>query len=45
MRSSRPHKSPLAAMFWSVVLLGFGQLYNLDYFIGIVLLVLEFSTT
>ena len=42
MRSSRPYKSPLAAMFWSVVLPGFGQLYNKDYFIGIVLLVLEF---
>ena len=42
MRSSRPYKSPIAAMFWSVVLPGFGQLYNKDYFIGILLLVLEF---
>ncbi|MEH7116839.1 DUF5683 domain-containing protein [Neobacillus vireti] len=42
MRSSRPYKSPNAAMCWSVVLPGFGQLYNRDYFIGIVLLGLEF---
>ncbi|PGV53344.1 DUF5683 domain-containing protein [Bacillus sp. AFS037270] len=42
MRSSRPYKSPNAAMLWSLVLPGFGQLYNKDYFIGIILLVLEF---
>ncbi|MEH7094853.1 hypothetical protein [Neobacillus vireti] len=42
MRSSRPYKSPLAAMLWSVVLPGFGQLYNRDYYIGTILLVLEF---
>ncbi|PLS01505.1 DUF5683 domain-containing protein [Neobacillus cucumis] len=42
MRSSRPYKSPNAAMFWSVVMPGFGQIYNRDYFIGMVLLGLEF---
>ena len=42
MRSSRPYKSPNAAMLWSLVLPGFGQLYNKDYFIGTILLVLEF---
>lgn len=42
MRSSRPYKSPNAAMLWSLVLPGFGQLYNKNYFIGIILLVLEF---
>ncbi|MDR4949917.1 hypothetical protein [Neobacillus cucumis] len=42
MRSNRPYKSRYAAMFWSVVLPGFGQFYNRDYFIGIMLLMLEF---
>ncbi|QCJ44791.1 hypothetical protein FAY30_24505 [Bacillus sp. S3] len=42
MRSSRPYKSPYAAMLWSLVLPGFGQLYTKEYLIGIVLLVLEF---
>ncbi|WP_160725754.1 hypothetical protein [Bacillus sp. USDA818B3_A] len=42
MRSSRPYKSPIAAMLWSLVLPGFGQLYNKDYLIGIILLGLEF---
>ncbi|MFZ7942476.1 hypothetical protein [Neobacillus sp. 19] len=42
MRSSRPYKSPYAAMLWSLVLPGFGQLYNREYLIGIALLVLEF---
>ncbi|MBO0961008.1 hypothetical protein J1P26_15005 [Neobacillus sp. MM2021_6] len=42
MRSSRPYKSPNAAMLWSLVLPGFGQLYNKDYFMGITLLGLEF---
>lgn len=42
MRSSRPYKSPLAAMLWSLVLPGFGQIYNNNYYIGTILLVLEF---
>ncbi|MEH7414354.1 hypothetical protein V7266_03555 [Neobacillus drentensis] len=42
MRSSRPYKSPRAALVWSLVLPGFGQLYNKDYFVGSLLLVLEF---
>ena len=42
MRSSRPYKSPNAAMLWSIVLPGFGQLYNKDYIIGFLLLLLEF---
>ncbi|MDV2687061.1 DUF5683 domain-containing protein, partial [Alkalihalophilus lindianensis] len=42
MRQNRPYQSPYAAMLWSLVLPGFGQLYNKDYVIGFVLLVLEF---
>ena len=43
MRNTRPYKSPNAAMFWSLVLPGFGQLYNKDYFAAIILLILEFT--
>ncbi|MGG5254712.1 DUF5683 domain-containing protein [Neobacillus sp. SM06] len=42
MRQSHDYKSPLAAMFWSAVLPGFGQLYNKEYMIGFVLIGLEF---
>lgn len=42
MRQSRQYKSPLAAMFWSCVLPGFGQFYNKDYIVGTVLIGLEF---
>ncbi|WP_066309723.1 hypothetical protein [Bacillus sp. FJAT-29814] len=42
MRQSRKYRSPWAAMLWSLVLPGFGQLYNRDYVIGIALIVLEF---
>lgn len=42
MRQSRQYKSPWAAMLWSVVLPGLGQLYNKDYLIGFLLIVLEF---
>jgi len=38
MRKTREYKSPTAAMLWSLVLPGFGQLYNKDYFVGIVLM-------
>jgi hypothetical protein len=42
MRQRREYKSPYAAGVWSVVLPGFGQLYNKDYIIGFVLLGFEF---
>ncbi|MBT2728272.1 hypothetical protein J7E63_15165 [Bacillus sp. ISL-75] len=42
MRQSRQYKSPFAAMLWSCVLPGFGQLYNKDYIVGAVLIGLEF---
>ncbi|WP_042374866.1 hypothetical protein [Neobacillus jeddahensis] len=41
MRNSRPYMSPNAALCWSMLLPGFGQLYNKDYFLGITLLALE----
>lgn len=40
----KEYKSPVAAMLWSFALPGFGQLYNRDYFIGVILLIIEFST-
>ncbi|MDN3019168.1 hypothetical protein PH210_23630 [Paenibacillus sp. BSR1-1] len=42
MRQTRQYKSPNAAMLWSVVLPGFGQLYNKDYLVGFALIALEF---
>jgi hypothetical protein len=42
MRHRREYKSPYAAAVWSMVLPGFGQLYNKDYIIGFVLLGFEF---
>jgi hypothetical protein len=42
MRQKLVYKSPLAAMVWSVLLPGFGQLYNKQYFIGVVLIGCEF---
>ncbi|MEH7127498.1 hypothetical protein V7103_04645 [Neobacillus drentensis] len=42
MRQSQQYKSPYAALFWSCVLPGFGQIYNKDYIVGAVLIVLEF---
>ncbi|MGG3471098.1 DUF5683 domain-containing protein [Neobacillus pocheonensis] len=42
MRQSRQYKSPNAAMMWSLVLPGLGQLYNKDYLIGFALIGLEF---
>jgi hypothetical protein len=41
MRQRRGYKSPVAALVWSLVLPGFGQLYNKNYFIGGVLIVFE----
>lgn len=37
-------QSPWAALLWSLALPGFGQLYNRDYFIAVVLITLEFYT-
>jgi hypothetical protein len=42
MRRKTEYKSPYAAAVWSMVLPGFGQLYNKDYIIGFVLLGFEF---
>lgn len=37
-------RMPYAALLWSAMLPGFGQMYNRDFAVGAVLLVLEFST-
>jgi len=37
------YKSPWAALFWSIAIPGFGQLYNRDYLLGIILLLWELS--
>jgi hypothetical protein len=42
MRQRHEYKSPYAAAVWSMVLPGFGQMYNKDYIIGFVLLGFEF---
>lgn len=42
LRQRREYKSPYAAAVWSIVLPGFGQLYNKDYIIGFVLIGFEF---
>jgi hypothetical protein len=42
MRRKTEYKSPYAAAVWSMVLPGFGQLYNKDYIIGFVLIGFEF---
>ncbi|WP_269409475.1 hypothetical protein [Lentibacillus daqui] len=41
MGKKENYKSPVAALLWSLALPGFGQLYNKDYFLGIVLMVWE----
>jgi hypothetical protein len=41
MRQTREYKSPYAAAVWSMVLPGFGQFYNKDYLIGLVLIGFE----
>jgi hypothetical protein len=38
MRQKREYKSPYAALLWSMVLPGCGQLYNKDYCVGIILI-------
>src|SRR5438128_550588 len=38
MRQNREYKSPYAAMLWSLILPGFGQLYNKDYLVAFVLM-------
>lgn len=38
MRQSRQYLSPNAAMMWSLVLPGFGQIYNKDYIVGFILM-------
>jgi hypothetical protein len=42
MRQRTEYKSPYAAAVWSMILPGFGQMYNKDYIIGFVLLGFEF---
>ncbi|WP_100010167.1 hypothetical protein [Lentibacillus sediminis] len=41
MRKDDTYKSPVAAMLWSFALPGFGQIYNRDYFLGLLLVVWE----
>ncbi|MGX6445611.1 hypothetical protein ACWM35_20535 [Neobacillus sp. K501] len=41
MRQKREYKSPYAAMLWSMLLPGFGQFYNKDYLVGVVLIAFE----
>nr|WP_263324252.1 hypothetical protein [Neobacillus sp. Marseille-Q6967] len=41
MRQKREYKSPLAACVWSSLMPGFGQLYNKDYIIGVILIGFE----
>lgn len=38
----KKHRSPGAALLWSLTIPGFGQLYNRDYLVGLILIVLEF---
>lgn len=42
MRQTREYKSPYAAAVWSMVLPGFGQIYNKDYLVALILLGFEF---
>lgn len=36
-------RSPTVALLWSICIPGFGQLYNRDYIIGLLLVILEFA--
>ncbi len=36
------HRSPIMALLWSLAIPGFGQLYNKDYLVGLLLVFLEF---
>nr|WP_092071939.1 PAS domain-containing protein [Dendrosporobacter quercicolus]NSL48727.1 PAS domain-containing protein [Dendrosporobacter quercicolus DSM 1736]SDM34488.1 PAS domain S-box-containing protein [Dendrosporobacter quercicolus] len=37
-------RTPYAALLWSAMLPGFGQMYNRDFIVGAVLIILEFGT-
>ncbi|WP_010531358.1 hypothetical protein [Lentibacillus jeotgali] len=41
MNKGESYKSPVAAMLWSFALPGFGQIYNRDYLLGLLLVVWE----
>jgi len=43
MKKSASHRYPLVAAAWSTMLPGLGQFYNRDYFVGLVLVILELS--
>jgi len=38
----KTYRSPWMALLWSLAIPGFGQLYNRDYLVGILLVILEF---
>ncbi|MEN1967087.1 hypothetical protein WMZ97_03315 [Lentibacillus sp. N15] len=41
MERNNNNKSPIAALLWSLALPGFGQLYNRDFLLGIILMTWE----
>ncbi len=41
MKPNKEYKSPVAALLWSIIMAGFGQFYNGQYFFGTLLLILE----
>jgi hypothetical protein len=43
MRKPQTYRSPWAALLWSAMLPGLGQLYNRDHWIGLLILLLELS--
>lgn len=42
--SKNQKRTPYAALLWSAMLPGFGQMYNRDFIVGAVLIILEFGT-
>lgn len=42
-KRSNEYKSPVAALLWSVTMVGFGQFYNGQYIFGFMLLISEFT--
>ncbi|MFJ5770292.1 hypothetical protein [Psychrobacillus sp. NPDC093180] len=44
MKKTNEYKSPIAALFWSVTMIGFGQIYNGQYIFGAFLVLFEIST-
>ena len=42
-KQNNEYKSPVAALLWSVTMVGFGQFYNGQYIFGFMLLVSEFA--